>query len=314
MNLFPCRAKRRRARYTFIMPYLATIASFGFGDFQPFSLLNLYRKLGCVACQYYRNEQQPADVAEALRVVGDLGLRFDSIHGVFGPAHDPSSPDESVRRTAMDTYRREGELALRLGGPKVVVHPAPMAPHGHDITLAERQARQTPLERSLDELTRMGEALGVTYLMENLPGNYWTGHIPAALAQRVRHRNSPRLRLCFDTGHAHMTTDMIAALEQCMDVVDYLHVHDNNGRFDSHLFPGHGTIAWDRLTPVLRRWDECMAKTPLIPRHPSETQLPGALPGAGAMLELFYTEYPIHLEIDDGLAGRLAQWLALATA
>src|SRR5690606_20366711 len=103
-------------------------------DFDTPALLRAYRQLGCVTCQFYRNETAPPDLAEAKRIAEAAGLPFDSIHGVFGEAYDPSSPDETVRARAIEVYRREADVALALGGPMVVVHPAPPAPRRSVIT------------------------------------------------------------------------------------------------------------------------------------------------------------------------------------
>jgi sugar phosphate isomerase/epimerase len=272
------------------MARLATVAAFGFPDFNPVTLLDVYRQWGCVSCQYYRNVHNAPRPAEARKLVEDLGLPFDSIHGVFGPEHDPSSPDEPTRRRAISTYRREGELALELGGPMVVVHPAPLAPDPTSITPATRGSRREPMLRSMQELAAVGELLGVTYLIENIPGNYLFGHDPFELAGMIRVINHPRLRMCFDIGHAHMHASAHGALASCADVVEYLHVHDNDTRADSHQIPGQGTVEWDAIATSLRR-------------------APKNIP---AMLELFDLEPVIRAQLGTGLTANLARWLSLS--
>ena len=270
------------------MPTLSTVASFGFPDLHTAALLKLFRRMGCVTCQFYRNVNNPPDPADALRMVANAGLRIDSIHGVFGPEHDPSSPDESTRRAAVETYRREGELALRLGGPMVVVHPAPMAANTAPPTPQSRAARVDLLRRSMEELAPIGERTGVTYLFENIPPNNPFGCDSPQLAAMIRQVNHGHIQMCFDTGHAHMVAPVPAALEPCLPVVKYLHVHDNDSKTDSHEIPGHGTIKWDETAKV-------MAK------------LPASVP---AMLELFQSEAVFEKEIADGLPGKLRRWLA----
>ena len=68
------------------MAYLATIAAYGFPDIDIAAMLSLYRELGCSACQYYRNEHNPPNSEQALKIAMDAGVPFDSVHGVFGPA------------------------------------------------------------------------------------------------------------------------------------------------------------------------------------------------------------------------------------
>ncbi|HAI11394.1 MAG TPA: hypothetical protein DCM28_06785 [Phycisphaerales bacterium] len=267
------------------MAYLATIASFGFADFDPPALLDVYKQLGCVALQYYRNESNPPDIKYVKQVADDLGLGYDSIHGVFGKKYDPSSPDESVRKASVQVYRLEAELALQLGGPKVVVHPGSPTADGKPLSDPQRTQRQAPLKQSMHELAQMGQELGVTFLMENIPATFNAGSDPGALATMIRQINSPNLKMCFDTGHAHMTCDVVEHFKQSLDVIDYMHISDNNQKFDSHLIPGHGSIDWDTLGPLM-------------------TQFDGA-----AMLELFFPLGMMELELAGGLADVLKQCL-----
>ncbi|MBL4700212.1 MAG: sugar phosphate isomerase/epimerase [Phycisphaeraceae bacterium] len=267
------------------MAYLATIASFGFSDFDPPSLLAVYKDLGCVALQYYRNEANPPKLEEVLRVGDDLCMRYDSIHGAFGSNYDPSSTDEAFRKKSIAVYRQEAETALKLGGPKIVVHPGAPSADGKIVSYQVQQQRLAPLTQSLHELAEMGQELGVTYLIENLPGIYYAGTDPAALAEMIRKVNSPHLKMCFDTGHAHMTCDVVDHFKQCVDVIDYMHVSVNNKRFDSHLIPGHGTIPWEALGHELKNFQ------------------------GAAMLEVFFSLGMMQREADAGLASTLKQFL-----
>ena len=271
------------------MARLSTIAAFGFEDFHPPTLLKLYRQLGCRTCQFYRNPANPPVPHEARKAAEDAGLPIDSIHGVFGPEHDPSSRDETVRRAAIETYRAEGVLALDLGGPMVVVHPAPRASEAGDIPAASGAERIDPLRRSVEELAELGRSLSVIYLMENLPGDYEFGSDAPQVAELVREVESPHLRMCFDTGHAHLTGRAVDCLESCHDVVSYLHINDNDGRLDGHDIPGDGSIDWPALSGPISR-------------------LPADIP---AMLELFISEPTLGDRISNGLPRQLTQWLAL---
>ena len=272
------------------MARLATIASLGFPDFDPATLLPVYRRWGCETCQYYRNIQNQPTLATALKFARDAGLVYDSVHGLFGIEYDPSNPDELVRRRAMDIYHEEGRLGLELGGPMVVVHPGPPATNDNGpVTPQTRLARLDALTRSMEELAAWGTTMGVTFLIENIPANYHLGGHPEELAQMIRTINAPSLRMCFDVGHAHMTGNAAAALEACADVIAYLHVHDNDSLTESHMIPGRGSVDW----PAIGR---AIAK---LPRH------------TPAMLELFDLQPVIESEIAKGLPGKLVEWLGL---
>ncbi len=271
---------------------LATTAPFGF-DFDPVRLLAAYRALGCTRAQFYRNEDNAPTVAQALAAVGEAGLAFDSIHGVFGFNYDPSSPDSDHRRHCLSVYEAEGRLALDLGGTMVVVHPAAWNPDRYDMSPAEAHAAQGPRWPRLDEflkrLADVGQRLGVMYLIENQPFNCPLGHDPPALAQHVQAAASPFIRMCFDTGHAHITGDAAGALRACAPAVAYLHIHDNDSQHDDHRIPGDGTIDWRAMAPALSQVE----------------------PAAPRMLEVFYDEPRVEALHRAGYSRKLRDHLGL---
>ncbi|MCE9591601.1 MAG: sugar phosphate isomerase/epimerase [Planctomycetes bacterium] len=276
------------------MAVLATIAPFGFPDFNPPTLFPIYRGLGCRTLQFYRNTKNPPDL-DAVRDLGrELGMPFDSIHGVFGQEYDPSSPDPAIRRQAVETYRTEGIVALHLGGTMVVVHPTPLYTPADNVTPQTEAARVAPMMKSIEELARIGESNGVTYLIENIPPPplFRFGGDPVAIAAMVREFNHPRVRMCFDTGHAHIytPTPVDQALAACADVVEYFHVHDNDGKTDTHLVPGRGNLPWEALSKVMA------------------TKIRKDIP---AMLELFHSEAVMKTEAADGFAAKIVKWMAV---
>jgi sugar phosphate isomerase/epimerase len=95
--------------------------------------------------------------------------------------------------------------------------------------------------------------------------------------------------MCLDLGHAFITSDVIARLRDCADVIDYLHVHDNDGKLDAHLMPGDGAIDWPAVGRTL---------------GDIGLQVP-------AMLEVFYLRDQLEKLAASDLPGKLKQWLAV---
>ncbi|MFT3686566.1 MAG: sugar phosphate isomerase/epimerase family protein [Phycisphaerales bacterium] len=271
---------------------LATTVPFGF-DFDPGRFMAAYRALGAKQLQFYRNEAKPPTVAEALAIARSAGMPYDSIHGVFGEHLDPTGTDAAHTEHCLRTYEQEGRLASDLGGPMVVVHPSGWTPGRKELTRQAAAEAAIPRRPRLDTFMRrladIGEKLGVTFLIENQPFNCYLGHDPEALATQVAAVNSPRIRMCFDTGHAHITTDIYRSLAACAPVIEYLHVHDNNGKDDTHLMPGApgGTIDWPRLAKVIST----------------------AGIRAPRMLEVFEPETQVEQRAREGDGAKLAQWL-----
>ncbi len=267
------------------MPYLATTAAFGFPDFDPPVHLAALRELGCTRCQFYRNPENPPAIADARQIMIDVGMPCDSMHGLFGAAYDPSSPDEKTRRFAIDTYRREADIVRELDSQLIVVHPSNPVPGSAPPDAQEATARQAALLKSFEELTEIGRASDVIFSIENVPHSP-IGREPAQLVELIRKFDSPHICMCFDTGHAIMHADAVEALQACLDVIGYFHIHDNDAHRDSHELPGDGVYPWDACAPLMKQAGD-----------------------VGAMLELFQPTAEIRQQAKAGLGERLKKWV-----
>ena len=94
---------------------------------------------------------------------------------------------------------------------------------------------------SLEHLHIFAKQRGVTIALENTPGELGT---PANLRQFIADTRLTELRLCFDTGHAHLEGGVLPNLEVMRDLVVTAHIHDNHGDKDEHLPPYQGDIDW----------------------------------------------------------------------
>lgn len=70
-------------------------------------------------------------------------------------------------------------------------------------------------------------------------------------AELFRHVQSPALRFCFDTGHAHMTKNGEELLRGLAPHLAHVHLADNHGLADDHCMYGEGTVPWERYLDVL---------------------------------------------------------------
>ena len=50
--------------------------------------------------------------------------------------------------------------------------------------------------------------------------------------------------VCLDLGHAHISVGVTEAISVLNQRIVSMHVHDNHGTKDEHLWPGEGTIDW----------------------------------------------------------------------
>ena len=58
--------------------------------------------------------------------------------------------------------------------------------------------------------------------------------------------------ICLDLGHAHLTVGIHEAIASLNGRIATVHVHDNHGLKDEHLWPGDGSIDWTATVRALK--------------------------------------------------------------
>ncbi len=61
-----------------------------------------------------------------------------------------------------------------------------------------------------------------------------------------------QIGVCLDLGHAHIAPGIAEAIGTLGKRIAELHVHDNHGLKDEHLWPGDGTIDWPATLEALK--------------------------------------------------------------
>ncbi|MDP6045705.1 MAG: sugar phosphate isomerase/epimerase family protein [Phycisphaerae bacterium] len=264
---------------------LGTVAPIGFDDFASPEWLGAYRDLGCTRVQAYRAQNKEVSVSQMRDYLAAGQMPCDSLHGIYGEQYDPSAPDEEARKFAVDALRREGELALQLGGDLVVVHCSTIRRDG--VSPAERAMRMKQLSMSMQELGTFGQQMGVRYAFENMPDYHACGSDVVKLVQLLDDTAAANTGLCLDTGHANMTGDAVEAVNQVGNQMIYVHLCDNSGVEDEHEMPGKGTLDLHNLA---------------LGFHLSGY--------AGTiMLEVFYSLPRLQAMIDEGLGQVLGEFI-----
>jgi sugar phosphate isomerase/epimerase len=104
---------------------------------------------------------------------------------------------------------------------------------------------------SLEHLNIYAKERGVSILLENIPNELTT---PERLIRFLEYTHMG-LKICFDTGHAHMTCGVGQAFEVLKEHIVSTHVHDNQREKDEHLVPFEGGIDWEQAARRLRGLD-----------------------------------------------------------
>jgi len=241
-----------------------------FGHDRTFSII---RKAGFDAMDYNLDHVlKPADIKSGMRSsVVDAGeeaiLEYvrpvkeaSERYGVeIGQIHTPF-PTYVPDRSMVDHVRRATELsfiaARYLGCRHCVVHPG-FGIGGLDQQLSSDDEWKVNIDfyRSLIDCARDND---VVICLENLfvtdRGKVYQGPCanPDEALRYVDTLNGMagerRFGLCFDVGHANLVgLDMYRTIMKLKDIICVLHVHDNNGLQDQHLFPYMGIVNWNRF-------------------------------------------------------------------
>jgi len=102
---------------------------------------------------------------------------------------------------------------------------------------------------SVEHLRAFAKPLGVQLLLENTPNEL---SAPEKLVELIRTLHYDDIGVCLDLGHAHLGPGVEAAIEMLNPLIRSVHVHDNHGLKDEHLWPGEGSIDFHRAMELLR--------------------------------------------------------------
>jgi len=179
------------------------------------------------------------------------GVEFHSMHSPIYVSNDfkSGSPalnivdmDKPRRIEAMDEIKRAVEVAELMPFRFLVQHV------GKTDEYDDPRKFEWAMS-GIEHLRAFCRQLGVTLLVENTPNDLAT---PEKLKELLKALHYPDLGVCFDTGHAHMTSTVHQAFGILEPHIRSTHVHDNKADRDVHLWPGEGTIDWNETMQALR--------------------------------------------------------------
>ena len=203
----------------------------------------------------YRNKAQVAELGHWFK---DSDLKLHSLHspmyndeiwGKSGP-HAVITITETVkskRLPMVDEIKRAIEVAENVPFRYLIQH---VGVGGEEFDERKIDAAFSALE----ELMLFGRQRGVDILLENIP-------IALSTAERLKHFLEVThldLHYAFDTGHANIGPGVASEFKIMKERIRSTHVHDNDGKTDTHLFPlirEGGTVDWKETMGLLRSGD-----------------------------------------------------------
>lgn len=148
------------------------------------------------------------------------------------------APEKTHRIDAMDEVKRALDLAEQIPITAITLH----------LGLKDDPWDERAIENSLtaiEHIKTFAHPLGVKVLLENLQNDVTT---PEHLLQILKIGHFDNVGITLDVGHAHLSEGGLEhAFEHLGPRISELHIHDNNGVRDEHLWPGSGTLDWTKL-------------------------------------------------------------------
>jgi hypothetical protein len=198
----------------------------------------------------YGNMQQIREIANWFH--SREGVVLQSMHapmfasGEWGRIDSPplniAGRDRKERIEAMDEIKRAIEVAEVIPFRFLVLH---VGVSGELFDEHKFEGAMT----SIEHLRAFARPLGVGLLVENIPNELTA---PKKIMELLHTLHYDDVGVCFDLGHAHLEPGVEAAFETLKPLIRSVHVHDNHGMKDEHLWPGKGTIDWKRTMGLLR--------------------------------------------------------------
>jgi len=183
------------------------------------------------------------------------GVSFNQMHAPF-PFY---VKNEFGNEYVMRAVRKCIMIAGYLDCPYVIVHPAFL---GYDDQLSPEDEWKINIER-YSALIEDCKKYHVTVCLENM----FTGHngrvvqaICSDMAEAARYIDALNeiagekcFAFCLDIGHlALLGRNIYTSICQIGKHIETLHIHDNNGMSDQHLFPYMGIIDWNAFCRGLK--------------------------------------------------------------
>jgi sugar phosphate isomerase/epimerase len=215
-----------------------------------------FEKLEVFATRTHFDYQNPAAVADLQQWLAEAGLGLHGVHapigqsfsgGRWGPPLTLASLDTDTRALALAEATTALRIARRIPFDVLVVHlglPRSQQPSAEDNN---RDAAR----RSVEELRRLAEPLGVRVAIEVIPNELSRAESLAYFIEEVLEEAG--VGICLDFGHAHMDGDLVDAIEAASEHLITTHVHDNGGRTDDHLVPFEGSIDWPAAMTTVQK-------------------------------------------------------------
>ncbi|MBO0991751.1 sugar phosphate isomerase/epimerase family protein [Bacillus sp. SD088] len=193
------------------------------------------------------------EIIEDVRNEADkMGVEFTQSHPVFIKGHIKNYK-EDFQAHYQEMMRRSIIASSILGVKWAVLHPLEDREKSPFDVEANIQANMEMHDFVIELAMRHNVGIAYENMIEGPKTKRRFCSEAGELATLVDAYQDSHIGACWDFGHANfLYQDQSQALRTLGKRLKAIHVNDNDGAGDDHLFPFHGTVDWHQLLPVLR--------------------------------------------------------------
>lgn len=221
------------------------IKSYGF-DCVDFDMCNINHQLYKLG-----DEDFQAFMKKERELSQKAGIEIFQTHGPW-PCPINSFEDADIHEK-MEIIEMSIRGACILGCKYWVIHP--LMPFGMDDIKQGLEEETWKINVSFMEgILRVAKKYDVTVCVENTPFTGFSLATPEQVLKLVKKVNDEHLKICFDTGHVAVFSNLSLgdSIRHLKDEIKVLHIHDNLGENDEHLFPYKGIIDWQEFSTAVK--------------------------------------------------------------
>lgn len=162
---------------------------------------------------------------------------FKGIRSLHGPFLDlkPASPDKKIREISYNRYLKTLEAAIELDMDYVIFH-SQINPYLNQPSMKKLNNQQH--RETLIKLLEEAKDYKGVILLENIFEEEAT-----MLKELIETIGQPNIKINLDIGHTKLgSVDLEEWIRELKDYIVYMHIHSNNGLYDTHDAPSKAEI------------------------------------------------------------------------
>ena len=182
-------------------------------------------------------------VAKEKELADSAGIEFHQAHGPWRCPPRDNTPE--LRAERLEKMKKSIDIAVMLGCKYWVIHPI-MPCNLSDLPRGKAQETWDLNVEFFTELLNYVKQYDITICLENMPFTDFSLAKPEDIIRLVKEIDNEQFKVCLDTGHVAMFPELSAgdSVRKAGDLLKCLHIHDNNGDTDAHMFPTMGRTDW----------------------------------------------------------------------